>query len=66
MLKYYFYTKVFLFLKLYKLFSHYIYNYVINLKPEIKLNYELLYKMLRDKLLVLKKYLEDNLYKRFI
>jgi hypothetical protein len=43
-----------------------LYNYKIILVEEAKPSFSSLYRILRDKLLVLKKYLEKNLFKEFI
>lgn len=63
LLDYYFYTNVFSILELDKLLFYQSYNYAINLELGIKPNHKSLYKMLRDKLLILKEYFEDNLHK---
>ena len=41
-------------------------NYKIELKLDIELNYNSLYLISQDELKILKKYLDDNLVKRFI
>ena len=46
--------------------SHQSHDHHICLKPESQLIFEPLYDMSRDELLVLKKYLDDNLIKEFI
>ncbi len=60
------YTNVFSVSESDKLLPHQSYDRAINLEPRTKLNYRPLYGMSRDELLVLKKYLEDNLFKGFI
>ena len=49
-----------------KLPPHQTYDHAINLEPGIKPDHGPLYGMSRDELLLLKKYLEDNLRKGFI
>ena len=46
--------------------SHQLHNHHICLKPESQLTFKSLYDMFKDKLLMLKKYLNDNLIKEFI
>ncbi len=46
--------------------SHRSYNHKIVLKKNVVLEYTSLYKMFEEKLKIVKKYLEDNLKKRFI
>jgi hypothetical protein len=48
------------------LVSHRFYDHKIVLKKDAVLEYTLLYKMFEEKLKIVKKYLEDNLKKRFI
>ena len=64
--EYHSYADVFSVLEFDKLPSHRSYDHAINLELETKLDHGSLYGMSRDELLVLKKYLEDNLCKRFI
>ena len=49
-----------------KLFSHRLYNYKIKFFSNKKFKFDSLYKMFRNELLVLKKYLKKNLNKKFI
>ena len=63
---YHSYANVFLVSELDKLLPHRTYDYAINLEPGTKPNHRPLYKMSKDELLIFKKYLEDNLYNRFI
>ena len=63
---YHFYANVFLVSESDKLLSQRTYDHAINLEPGIKPDHGPLYGMSRDELLVLKKYLEDNLCKGFI
>ena len=46
--------------------SHQSHDHHIHLKPESQLIFKSLYDMFRDELLMLKKYLDDNLIKEFI
>lgn len=64
--EYHSYTDVFSVSESNKLPPHRNYDYAINLEPGTKPDHGRLYGMSRDELLVLKKYLEDNLYKGFI
>ena len=63
---YHFYADVFSVSESDKLPPHRTYDHAINLEPGMKPNHGPLYGMSRDELLVLKKYLEDNLRKGFI
>lgn len=65
-LDYYSYADVFFISESDKLLFYQSYNYTINLESGTKLDYELLYEMSRDGLLILKKYLKNNLCKKFI
>ncbi len=46
--------------------SHRLYDHHIHLKPESQPSFGPLYGMFRDELLILKKYLDNNLTKKFI
>lgn len=46
--------------------SHWLYNHHIHLKPDSQSSFGSLYGMFRNELLIFKKYLNDNLFKRFI
>lgn len=64
--KYHSYTNIFSVSESDKLPHHRSYDHAINLEPGTKPDHGSLYGMSRDELLVLKKYLEDNLRKGFI
>ena len=57
---------LFEFKKVDKLLLYRIYNYIINLFLNKELEFDLLYNMFKNKLLVFKKYLKNNLNKKFI
>lgn len=63
---YHFYANVFLVSESNKLPLHRSYDHAINLEPGIKLDHGPLYRISRDELLIIKKYLEDDLRKEFI
>lgn len=64
--EYHSYANVFLVSESDKLLPYWNYDHAINLEPGTKPNHRSLYGMSRDKFLVLKKYIEDNLCKRSI
>lgn len=65
-LDYHSYIDIFLISELNKFLLYWNYNYTINLEPRTKPHYRSLHRMSRNKLLILKKYLENNLHKEFI
>ena len=66
LLKYYNFLNIFFRDEANKLLLYRLNNYKIKLKFEIESNYNFLYLISQNKLKILRKYLDDNLIKRFI